>query len=165
MMRPATRSGFSLLEILAVMSVLAAILGLGGDLLLTAMRADQVGAATLNDLGRHAELVDQFRADVAQASDAPDRLGEFTAGPTCLILHVGDSHVVYRWHDNTLDRTVRKEGNDTHRPIALDRENVTVEFSRLTEKPAVATVRVIVKPPRGMVRHMEISAALGGDLR
>src|SRR5438874_9061798 len=97
---PARREGFTLIELLVVMSVLIMSLVLGATLLLAAMRADQAGAATLRRLAWRAELIDQFRADVARAAAAPERLGDLAAGPACLILQMpGGAHVVYRWQD------------------------------------------------------------------
>jgi type II secretory pathway pseudopilin PulG len=158
------RAGYSLLEMMVVMWALTAVLGLGMALLLTAMRADQVGAATLRDLTRRTELADQFRTDVARAVEAPDRLDKVTAGPACLILRTAAGPVIYRWHDGTLDRTVLIDGKESRRPIAVG-EDSTVEFIRPAGERPVVTVRVVTSPPRGMVARTEISAALGGDTR
>jgi hypothetical protein len=149
---------------LVVIWALTAVLGLGGALLLTAMRADQVGAATLRDLTRRTELADQFRADVAQAVETPDRLDKFIAGPACLILRTAVGPVIYRWHDDVLDRTTVADGKESRRPITVG-ENSVVEFVRPAGERPVITVRVFTSPPRGTVTKMEISAALGGDTR
>jgi len=165
MTRTPPRFGYSLIEMLVVMFALTAVMGLGGAVLLTAMRADQVGAATLRGLTRHTELADQFRADVARAMEAPAKLGDLVAGPACLILHTGAEHIIYRWNDGKLDRTVRTGSQETRRPIALASANATVEFSRPAGERPLLTVRVIESPPHGMTRHVEVSAALGGDTR
>ncbi len=164
MMRKSCRPGYTLLEMTAVIAALTIALGLGMALLLTAMRADQVGAATLRDLTRRTELADQFRADVAQAVEAPDRLDKFTAGAACLILRTAGGPIIYRWHDGTLDRTTLIEGKESRRPITVG-ENSTVEFIHPAAERPIITVRVVTSPPHGTASRREISAALGGDTR
>lgn len=159
------RRAYSLIEMLAVMAVLAFILGLGGALLLTAMRADQVGAATLHEMSIHDELADQFRADVARATETPAELGNLKAGPTCLILRTAAGHVAYHWHDHKLDRIVLANGQESRRPVAVSSEDTSVEFVRPAGDRTIISVRVIQTLPRTAKRTTEISAALGGDVR
>jgi type II secretory pathway pseudopilin PulG len=159
------RTAFTLIEMLGVMAMTSMLVGFGMALLLTAMRADQAASAMLRDLSRNAELADQFRADVGRADAAPERLGEFTAGPTCLILGAGNSHVVYQWKDHRLTRIERDKGPDTSRPVAINPEDTTLEFSRTGSQRPIITVRVVETPGRGTPRTSEISAALGGDVR
>jgi hypothetical protein len=154
------------MEMMAVMWALAITLGFGVALILAAIRTDQVGAATLRELSRRAELADQFRADVARADAAPDRLGEWTAGPACLILHVpADEHVVYRWHGGKVERIVRTGDKDSRRPMLVGNEETTVEFARPAGDRPVITLRVVDSPRHGTPSRTEISAALGGDTR
>jgi len=159
------RTAFTLLEMLGVMAMVTLLLGFGMALILTAMRSDQAASATLRDLAHHGELADQFRADVARADAAPDSLGDLQAGPACLILHTGKEHVAYRWRDGKLVRAVRGDGPETSRPVALSKENTTVEFVRTAGDRPMITVRVTETVPRAMPRVTEISAALGGDTR
>lgn len=159
------RRGFSLLEILCVLTMLGVLLVLGATLLLAVMRADRVGAATLDEVSRRAELAGQFRTDVAAAQETPEKLGEFTAGRECLILRTATGHVVYHWHGGTLDRITRGGGADSRRPISFNAENTTVEFIRPPGDRPLVTLRVVESPPRGAVKTVEISAALGGDVR
>jgi type II secretory pathway pseudopilin PulG len=159
------RTAFTLIEILGVMFMITILLGFGMTLLLTAMRADQAASAMLRDVSRNAELADQFRSDVARADVAPEHLGEFTAGPTCLILGSGGSHVIYQWKDRRLTRTERGTGPETTRPIAINPEDTTLKFSRTNGPRPVINVKVIETPDRGSPRTTEISAALGGDVR
>jgi hypothetical protein len=158
------RTGYTLLEMLVVMWALAAVLGLGMALILTAMRADQVGATTLRDLTRRTELADQFRADVARAVDTPEKLDMFTAGPACLILRTAGDHFIYHWHDGTLDRTVVTDGKESRRSIVVG-EYATVEFISPGGARPLITVRVVTAPPHAKETRTEISAALGGDTR
>jgi Tfp pilus assembly protein FimT len=159
------RTAFTLIEMLGVMAMLTMLLGFGMTLLLTAMRADQAASAMLRDLVRNAELADQFRTDVARADVAPERLGELTAGPTCLILGAGNKHVIYQWKDHRLTRTERGAGPETSRRVTINPENTTLEFSRNGGERSVITVRVVETPDRGAPRTTEIAAALGGDTR
>src|SRR5437763_1079418 len=100
------RAGCTLLEMIAVMGGLAITLTIGVTLLVVAMKADKVGAATLRQVAWRAELADQFRADVARAVAAPDSLENWTQGPQCLILRLHDgTHVIYEWRDEQLERT------------------------------------------------------------
>lgn len=158
------RSGYTLLEMLIVIAMMTIALGLGGTLLLTAMRADQVGSATLRDLTWRTELADQFREDVAAAVEAPDRVDKYTAGPDCLILRMGGGSLIYRWHDAIVDRIVFIGGQESRRPIELG-EHAAIEFIRGAGERPIFTVRVITSPPHGTPSRREISVALGGDTR
>jgi hypothetical protein len=160
------RRGFTLMEMIAVFWALAICLGFGMALILAAMRTDQVGAATLRDLSRRAELADRFRADVAAADAAPERLGEWSAGPDCLILHVpAGGHVVYRWDGGKVLRIVRSGDTETRTPNTPGGEETRVEFVRPTGERSLATLRIVDAPARGVTRRTEIAAALGGDRR
>jgi type II secretory pathway pseudopilin PulG len=159
MNRGAKRAGYTLLEMTAVMALLAAVLGLGMALILTVMRADHMASRTVRELTRHAELADQFRADVARAIEAT------VDGSRLSLSYAGGGQVVYRWHDGMLDRTVRVGDTETRRPININPENMSVEFVRPAGERAIVTVRTIEWPPHGSPRIAEISAALGGDAR
>src|SRR2546428_7182854 len=103
--RAVPRGGFTLIEVMVVMFAMTIAFGFGATLLLAALRIDQAGAATLRLMAWRTELADQFRADVARADAASERLGELTRGPACLILHRPDgTHVVYQWQDERLER-------------------------------------------------------------
>jgi prepilin-type N-terminal cleavage/methylation domain-containing protein len=160
------RAGFTLLEMLSVMFVMSIVFGFGATILLAALRIDQAGAATLRLMAWRSELADQFRADVARADAAPERLGELTSGATCLILHWPDgTHVIYQGHDEgRLDRIFRGTGSETRRPMPMGNPNVTVEFARGAGARPMVTLR-LVDSKYGTTRSVEIAAALGGDLR
>jgi prepilin-type N-terminal cleavage/methylation domain-containing protein len=160
------RFGFTLVEMLAVMWALAICLGFGVALILAAIRTDQVGAATLRELSRRADLADQFRADVAAADAAPERLGEWTAGTDCLILHTpGGGHFVYRCQNGKLARIVRTGDKETRTPLSVGGEDTRVEFDRPAGDRPLVTLRVLDAPRRGIVWRSDFTAALGGDNR
>ncbi|HTK76189.1 MAG TPA: prepilin-type N-terminal cleavage/methylation domain-containing protein [Gemmataceae bacterium] len=161
------RAGFTLLEMLVVIFAMSIAFGFGGTILLAALRIDQAGAATLRLMAWRTELADQFRSDVARADAAPQRLGELTAGPTCLILHRPDGgHIVYQWHDDgRLERIARAADGETRRVLPVGASNVTVEFGRGDGARPLMTLRLVETPPSGSARRVEVSALLGGDLR
>lgn len=160
------REGFTLLEMLVVMWGLTVALTLGVTLLVVAMRADRVGAATLHKVVWRAELADQFRTDVARTVTAPDGLGNLTRGPHCLILRLHDgAYVIYQWQDERLERIVRAGHNETRRPLPAGAHDVSVEFDRTEGDRPLIILRLVESPARGVVWRTEVSAALGGDLR
>ena len=168
--RAVPRGGFTLIEVMVVMFAMTIAFGFGATLLLAALRIDQAGGATLRLLAWRTELADQFRADVARADAAPDRLGELTRGPTCLILHRADgSHVIYQWQtDGRLERIVRAGESETRRALPVGNPEVAVEIA--AEPPAarrfpLVTLRLVETSPSGTARRVEVSAVLGGDLR
>jgi hypothetical protein len=150
----------------AVIWALTICLGFGVALILAIVRTNQVGAATLRELSRRAELADQFRADVAAADAAPDRVGPWTSGPDCLILHTPvNGHVVYRWQDGGLQRVVKSGDTERRTPFAVGPEGTAVEFARGAGDPPLLTMTLIEHPVRGVARRVDVSAALGGDTR
>jgi hypothetical protein len=112
-------------------------------------------------------LADQFRADIARADATPDRLGELTGGPTCLILHRPDgAHVVYQWlDDGGMERIVRAADGETRRVLPVGSANVSAEFARGDGPRPLITLRFVERPLSGSARRVEVSAVLGGDLR
>jgi type II secretory pathway pseudopilin PulG len=71
------RAGFSLVELLVVLTMLAMTLSLSAVLVATVGRSERLASATVERVARHAELADLFRADAAAADGvdlAPDRL-------------------------------------------------------------------------------------------
>jgi prepilin-type N-terminal cleavage/methylation domain-containing protein len=164
--RPSRRAGFTLLEMLVVIWALSIALVFGATLLIAALRVDQVGAATLRRLAWWPELADQFRTDVARAAALPDRLGDLTRGPGCLILRTPDgAHVIYRWLDEQLERIVRTADRETRRTIPVGTQDVAVEFDHAAGDRPVVTLRLVEAPPHGTARRTAVAAALGGDLR
>jgi prepilin-type N-terminal cleavage/methylation domain-containing protein len=162
------RGGFTLLEMTVVMWALGLLLLLGMVTLLGAMRVQKAAATSQERLAVRSALADQFRADVGAAAAASDRLGEWAAGPQCLILRAaGDRHVIYRWREERLERGERAgEGEVAWRRVALGSDGGAVEFTRAGSGGRVITLRLT--EPRGggkASRATDISAALGGDLR
>jgi hypothetical protein len=149
-----------------VMWGLALLVLVGVATMLGALRVQMAVTASQERLAARGALADQFRADVGGAAAAPDRLGEWTADPRCLILRTaGGRHVLYRWEDGRLERGERAGGGEVSwRHVALGPQGATVEFGR-SGGGHVITLRV--SEPRGgkSDRETEVVAALGGDLR
>jgi prepilin-type N-terminal cleavage/methylation domain-containing protein len=163
MTRSTPRRGFTLLELLLVMTVLSITLSFAGVLVLAAMRVDQMSAETMHRLTRSTQLADIFRDDVANSVSAPDSLGDYRRGPTCLILQQpGDRSAVYQFKDGMIERIARTSDGETRRPIALGPMEATVEFDG---DGAIIILR-ITERHRGMPGlRTEIKATLGGDMK
>jgi len=157
------RSGYSLIEMLVVMSGLGIALGFGGLLLVSAMRADQVSSQMVARMRRQIELSTFFRADVANAIEAPSSVGDFKAGPACIILRQPGFHlVVYRWSEGRLEQITKSLDTNTIRPIAMPTGNCAVDFA---VSGSVITLNLRETSGAGAVTTFPIVATLGGDRR
>jgi prepilin-type N-terminal cleavage/methylation domain-containing protein len=160
------RAGFSLIELLVVISGLAIAIGFGATLLLSIVRIDQMAAASLHRMMRHYEMADLFREDVSNAIEAPDQFAEFTASRQCLILRQpADTWVIYQFTSNKLQRIKRTADRESQRPIALASTDCQAEFDRGNKDQRLVTLRITEKKTSGFARHIDISAALKGELK
>jgi type II secretory pathway pseudopilin PulG len=179
------RPGFSLVEMVALMWALGLAMVVGAALLVGVIRTERAAAASYRRLADRGALADQFRDDVGQAAAAPDRMDEWTAGPTCLLLMLADGRrVTYCWDDGHLERSEQRDARTFRRymplgidsgprPVpAADREGrdmkgTEVEFTRTGNDGRILTLRVSEPPAAAGVasRPVEIVAALGGDVR
>jgi prepilin-type N-terminal cleavage/methylation domain-containing protein len=159
------RPGFTLIEVLTVMAALSIVVVLLAVVLGGAVRLQRASAASLDRMGAWHEVVDQFRADVAQTTDAPERWQEEAAGPACLILALGqDRHVVYRWEQGRLLRTESAGGGTHRREVALG--DADLEFGRPEADGRLLRLRLFRAGKDGRRQQAaEILAALGGDLQ
>jgi hypothetical protein len=164
---PAARTGFTLLECVLVFGALALCMALGTTLILTAVKAEQMGVAAANRISQRQELVEQFREDVARAATAPEKLGAFTAGPSCLILQApGGSTIVYHWKDGALERIDRAQDKPARRLLPVGPIGTTIEFSHSKTAAAIVTLRITEPSNKnGPARRSELQAALGGNLK
>jgi prepilin-type N-terminal cleavage/methylation domain-containing protein len=164
--RPPQRTGFTLIEVLAVMAGLALLISFGCALIAGLFRMHKSSAASRLNLVRHEVFADQFRDDVAHADSAPAKLDQFQAGPHCLILAMHDSSpVVYFEEAGIWKRRYgsRKDVLNLH----PGPEGTQLEFLRSGPADRLVTVRILPPAvPRLKDRApLEISAALGGDVR
>jgi type II secretory pathway pseudopilin PulG len=165
--RPVVRRGFTLTEIVVVIWGLGICLLIGGALIVTTMKANRAGEAAMNRLSVREALANQFRADVARAETAPERLGDLTAGPACLLLQTPrGSSVVYCWQDDKLERIDRDgDGREMLQRVPVGPTVTAIEFIRSGGKAALITLRISEVSGRGPTRRAELSAALGGEQR
>jgi len=166
-----SRRAFTLTEMLIVMVGLSIAVMFGGVLIVTTLKAEHTAEAAANRIGRQQELAQQFRDDVAGAESAPDKLGDLTAGPACLILRAPTgSTIVYQWQkeNSVLERIERKGDKEMRKQIPIGRKEESIEFVRPTNRPGefgVFTLRISEQPKNGPARRSDLSAALGGNLR
>ena len=99
------RRGFTLVEILCVMILLAAIGTILALMLTETIRVERAEAAGFDRMLQRNALADQFRADANRAAKMLPAWGGFQAGADTLILEQNaNRRVIYRWHDNLLTR-------------------------------------------------------------
>jgi type II secretory pathway component PulJ len=159
------RPGFSLLDVTVLMAALAIIstvlvVALGG-----ALKVEKASSGALERLLTLRDLADQFRADVASATDTPQRWQDEEAGPTCLILSLGkDHHVLYRGNAQRLVRLEHEGGKTYRQEIALSTP-VAVEFEQSPAGSRLITLHLsrVLEDGRKFP-SAEIAATLGGDL-
>jgi hypothetical protein len=164
--RARCRTSFTLIELSAAMAALGVILLLVTAIVLGAFRADQLIAGTSNRLDQQHTLADNFRGDVGGASAAPDGWDRWKAGPACLVLRRPDgNHVVYQFDAGTLRRHEQGRSGTLVRPQPVGIDGTTVEFTRGGPGNRLLTLRLTEPQGRGAPRQIDISAALGGDIR
>lgn len=170
------RRGFTLLEVIGVMMLLAIVTGLGIAILASVMRLQQTALRDVQRQTWRDGLADQFRADVASSSAAP-AVGQFpvkdakpvelNAGPAVLILSAhGKKQVIYRWADGRLERLEVVADQTTVRDMPLGAGCQKVEFVRGPGKGELISMKLTDTMAKSkQTRSSEIAAALGGDLR
>ena len=165
--RSRSRCGFSLLEMVAVMSLYAILLSLLMMTLVGIFHVEHGSRAALDRLGWQAVLADQFRDDVSGALAAPQHWQGHTAGPACLILEMSDKrHVVYLWEDSQLFRVEEGAGGKSKKVPLPGKGKGTVTFSRAGPKERLLTLRMVEPASRpGKDPILDVTAAQGGDRR
>jgi hypothetical protein len=130
-----------------------------------ALRIHRASLRTVERLGTLRHLADQFRADVARATDAPQRRKNDVAGPTCLILALGkDQHIVYRAEAERLER-LEYDGERIRRYDVAPKMPLAVEFERSPGGGRLITLHLLsIRDDGSKLPMLEVAAALGGDL-
>ena len=170
-------AGFTLIEMLVVISLLAVLMGLITTTLWGSIRVERAGAATFRQLLRRCHLADQFRADVAGAVDSIAQWDRYEADPECLILWSDERHVVvYRWKGSEMIR-LQWSGPDQFRQVfplvgntkGTNRvERISLRFERDERSVGVITMHLTTTVGRrgsSGQTSLEIAAALGGNRR
>jgi hypothetical protein len=164
-------AGFALIEALAMMISLGAGMALGGAALILALQTERAADQTHRTLVERRALAEQFRADVNRATATLDQAvigaDEVVASPTCLILEQpGEEQVVYLWLSGRLERVEVKGDKTLWRTLPVGVGVAGLEFTRPAGRDGLVTLRLRLATRKGsMERHVELSAALGGDWR
>lgn len=153
------RRGTTLVEVLVVVAVLAALMPVLGSLFWSTARIQQAGLASFEDLQRRVDLFATFRDDVAQATELPEFAGDHQASEFCMLLTGPDGDlVVYRGGDGTVTRRVLRAKGGDERTFALADAEAKVRFARRGRLAEMT----IAPPHRGTTT---IAAAMGGGRR
>jgi type II secretory pathway pseudopilin PulG len=165
--RTSSRSGFTLVNMLVLMTALGVVFAVGTAALVGAFRTEKATNAASRRLAAHTALADTFRADVHQARALREAIEEWEAGPTCLILRMADDrHVIYQWQKGELQR-IEQPGPDAQtQRVVVGPDCAGVEFLRDPQKSGLVTLRLSVsRGPGNAPRRLDITAAVGGDRR
>lgn len=159
------RRGTSLVEIMVVFVGLGFVLLVGTTMLASMLKLGNRSTADLDRLFALQALADQFRLDVAQADEAPAQWLAWKADATCLILRQGaDHHIVYRWSNESLERTVVTRAKTIAQPLPVGEACLGVEFERV--EGGLVNMRLRERHyHQGPSTAWAIAAALGGDRR
>lgn len=162
------RPAFTLIEMLAVMILLAVVTGIMGMLLRETLNVERAQANGFDNILHVNALADQFRADVAQARDAPAAWDNYRADQSTLILALPDGgHVVYLWQDGKLlRRALGKSGAGEHF-LPVGSGNVAVRFVHDENTTQFVSLRIDTLRKGNALpgQTLEITAALAGDWR
>jgi prepilin-type N-terminal cleavage/methylation domain-containing protein len=162
------RSAFTLIEMLAVIILLAVVAGMMAMLLRETLNIERGQAKAFDAILHDNALADQFRADVAHARSAPEDWDKYHADERTLILAMPDAgHIIYVWQDGTLLRRETNKGGAAEHFLAVGDGEATVQFLRAEGNSKLVSLRVepvrMGKPLPGQT--LEIMAALSGDWR
>lgn len=160
----ATRSGFTLTEMLVVMSGLGIATLIGSLLLVASLRADRVGAAANDSLTWRKHLAETFRADIRAAREEPRLVTEPGAESAVLVLHTrGSGTVTYERTGTRLERFATTPAGPSRQVMPLGPDTTHVDFV-LSPGGRLVTLQVVERGKTGE-RETGVTAAVGGDIR
>ena len=163
-----TRQGFTLIELMCVMMLLALLLTVLTLLFRDTLRVERIQSAGFDRILQSKSLADQFRADVASAETEELEWKDYQADEATLILRLKNkAHIVYRWHEGKLVRHVfEDDADDQTTTLPVGGKQVDIEFIHAAKQ---RVVRLRIHPTRDEKREagraLEFSAALAGDWR
>jgi prepilin-type N-terminal cleavage/methylation domain-containing protein len=158
------RRGFSLIEMIAVISVSAVLTGIAISLLLVLLRAEHRGRSHLAESDSLQRLADQFRRDAHAATDVtvnatdPTRW-QFNSPGTQVVRYMPHSEGIWR-EEEMLSENRRME------PYVLPKNSTaTVEVDRKAKTPVVTMTINVKDALPGPGHEFRVVALLGRDLR
>jgi type II secretory pathway pseudopilin PulG len=161
------RAGFTLIEIVVVMSMLMVLILVIAATLWGAVKIERADSAVLQRVIVQAQLADRFREDVRKSVGCPDSFRDERASPECLILTTGDDqYIVYRWAN---ERLVRREIRGTAESLLnlpVGGEHIEIQFETSRMDGRLITLRMTESRGVGKSRKnwpLEVSATLSGD--
>jgi prepilin-type N-terminal cleavage/methylation domain-containing protein len=163
-MNSARRRGFSLVEMLCVMALLAVIGVVMAVLLREILDVERIQASAFDQMLQRNALADQFRADVAQADKVLPQWRDYASGADSLILEQGkDCHVVYRWNEGTLKRKIFEGAEELERVLPVGGKQIRVEFIETGATMVRLRLHTLQSGKAASGRTVEIAAALAGE--
>ncbi len=161
------RPGFTLIEMLCVMLLIVVMGTAFARLLRQTLEIEQLQGAGFDKAVHVHALADQFRADVAGATRAPERWQNYEANAQTLVLQTPGGHIVYAVNESGLERQWSERGKTTIQTIPSVESNFAVEFVRAAENPQLIEMRLRFLGKGHAIAEptLEIAAALGGDER
>ena len=154
------RRGYSLIEMIVVMTIATVIVGLSAAILHLLLRTERNGRQQMHRSAALARLADQFRSDVHAAAHQPV---PDDANPSCWTFELkAGRNVQYRAQAGQIERVETLGGKIERREsYALPPDAAVAIATPDDTKPPVATL-MVREPPN---REIRIAAVLGKDHR
>ena len=156
------RRGFSLIEVLVVLTVGAVVVGIGVGMLHMLMRIEQTGRDRVPQAGILARLAEQFRSDVGAAvRQAPGaRQGEWQ------FVMTGDRLITYRALAGEIRWDERRAGKPVRQESYVLPSGCSATITVRSEATAAVASLVIADngTPLAAGREMRVTAVLGKDI-
>ena len=154
------RRGYSLIEMIVVMTIATVIVGLAAAMLHLLLRTERNGRQQMHRSAALARLADQFRSDVHAAAHQPV---PDDANPSCWTFELkAGRNVQYRGQAGQIERVETLGGKIERRESYALPPDATVWIATpANSQPAVATL--IVRESSN--RDIRIAAVLGKDHR
>jgi len=154
------RRGYSLIELVVVMTIATVIVGLAAAMLHLLLRTERNGRQQMNRSTALSRLADQFRSDAHAAArqPVPD-----DANPSCWTFELeAGRNVQYRAQAGRIERVeTLGEKIERRESYALPPDAAVSIATPADSQPAVATL-IVREPPN---REIRIAAVLGKDHR
>jgi prepilin-type N-terminal cleavage/methylation domain-containing protein len=159
------RRGFTLIEMLAAITIGSVVLGIGIGILHVLLRAEETGRERVHQAQVLTHLAEQFRSDVGAAvrqmpaQDDRPKQWQFVLANDCTVTYRALPGEVRR-DERTADKLVRQE------TYALPEGYTAAIRVERDAKPAIVSLVIAREPtPLAAGREMRVAAVLGKDHR